>query len=113
MKEPVRYFTPYPFTIETLQRPGEPARYIISRARVGGRYSDELLRKEEAELLLHTLTREEADKEQLRYRIWQLEQQFTWAMSEIKERYEGPYEEWAPERARYNEALTVLRGIKQ
>ncbi|KVZ62241.1 hypothetical protein WL19_30130 [Burkholderia ubonensis] len=50
---------------------------------MGGRYSDELLKKEEAELLLHTLTREEADKEQLRYRIWQLEQTLRDAYSHV------------------------------
>lgn len=111
MKEPVRYFTPYPFTIETLQRVDEPPRYVISRAKVGGRYSDELLKKEEAELLLHTLTREEADKEQLRYRVWQLEQAHTKLLAALKEaRQHITHHSMCAAEAEINKACDCRRG---
>lgn len=64
----------YPFVVETLQREGSIPRYRVSRHRGGGVYSDEFLKKEDAEFARHTLEREEADNERLRYRIWQLEQ---------------------------------------
>ncbi|MHA7322865.1 hypothetical protein ACX84T_09330 [Burkholderia pseudomallei] len=111
MKEPVRYLTTHPFTIETLQRVGEPPRYVISRAKVGGRYSDELLKREDAELLLHTLTREEADKEQLRYRIWQLEQANAKLLDSLKEaRQHITHHSMCAAESEFNKACDCRRG---
>jgi hypothetical protein len=67
-------YNAYPFVVEALERDGEMARYRVSRKGVGGVYSDELLVRKDAELTAHRLEREEASNEQLRYRIWQLEQ---------------------------------------
>jgi hypothetical protein len=99
-----------PFVVETLQREGSIPRFRVSRHRGGGVYSDEFLTKEEAESVRHTLEREESEKEQLRYRIWQLEQVLTWALDQLKPRFEEPYEEWAPERVEYNKAVRILNG---
>jgi hypothetical protein len=73
-------------------------------------YSDEFLDIKEAEFMRHTLEREEAKKEQLRYRIWQLERELRWAVDELKPRFEDCYEEDAPERAHYNKAKALANG---
>jgi hypothetical protein len=64
----------YPFAVAYLSVPGRLKRYFVTRRVVGGIYSDYFEHEKEAEHARHTLESEESDKEQLRYRIWQLEQ---------------------------------------
>lgn len=104
------YVDLHPFVIETLKRDGEPPRYRVSREGIGGCYSDEFDKRENADFVRHTMTREEAGKEQLRYRVWQLERELRWALGELHSRYEEPYDEDAPERAQYNKAKAMLTG---
>jgi hypothetical protein len=100
----------HPFVVETLRRDGEPERYRVSRKGIGGVYSDEFDNMVKAAYAAKAVENDEENKEQLRYRIWALEQQLKWALGELKPRYEEPYEEWAPERVEYNKALATLNG---
>lgn len=111
-------YEPMPFVVETLQREGSCPRYRVSRHRGGGVYSDEFLDKKDAEFMRHTLQREEADKEQLRYRIWQLERALKEMCDEWEDVipthiYDGDEPENSEARELLNRSRAVLNGENQ
>jgi hypothetical protein len=108
-------YEPMPFVVETLQREGSCPRYRVSRHRGGGVYSDEFLDKKDADFMRHTLQREEAEKEQLRYRIWQLERALKEMCDEWEDVipthiYDGDEPENSEARQLLNRSRAVLNG---